>query len=370
MSRTFTTGLLTTGLLTAAGALLLGLATAAPASAADAPSISIAPVGITGAYFTVPLAPGGSGQITVELANKGDGPAEARTYAADAYTRANGGFAARPADAAAGAVTSWLAYPSDTIRLAGGERVRRTVTVSVPTDAAPGEHVTSLIVEHPPQPGAANASTNDTGGGGGITLAQSTRQALPVVIDVAGPHTPKLAIGAAAHVFAGPRSVVSVAVTNPGNVRIHPRGRFVITAPDGREAYAGDVKMDTVFPGDATTIEANLTATLTPGHYPVTVELTDDLGVSAAGNNLFIDVPAPDPEVVPASRDSGLPSSDDAVAAPAATATASMTGVPPALVAGLLVGAMVLAVAGTLLIGTLRRRTSDHTADVPVDRAR
>jgi hypothetical protein len=68
-------------------------------------------------------------------------------------------------------------------------------------------------------------------------------------------------------------------------------------------------------------------------------------------------------------RDSGLPSTDDAVAAPAAASTT--TGVPPALVAGLLVGAMVLAVGVTLLIGALRRRTSDHRpAGVPADSPR
>jgi hypothetical protein len=117
------------------------------AGAAAAPgSVTISPIGTSAAYFTVKIADGASRRLSVALSNPGGSVAKAETYAANVYSIVNGGFAARLAGQAETGVTTWLDYPEQAITLAPGHTQLRSFTVSVPANAAPGEHVTTLVI--------------------------------------------------------------------------------------------------------------------------------------------------------------------------------------------------------------------------------
>ena len=334
-----------------AGVLLVLLAFAPAAEAtprpaqADPSGISISPVGISDAYFTVVLAPGGVQTLTVELSNRGAAAADARTYPADVFTIVNGGFGARLRTDPSTSVTNWISYRPAEVHLAAGQAQQRSFTVTVPDDATPGEHLTSVVVE-----------VEATAGNGPIALSQVSRQALPIVIDVPGRRAPALAIGDASQAVVGGRAVVSIGVTNPGNVRTHPAGRVVVTDDQGLEVGRSTVTMGTVFPGDDTTVEATLDRALPPGHYLVTATLSDAaLGLTAERGDLSFDVTAEEAAAAEQKAEAEAEADGPAVAASG--------GLGIGVVAGLVGVALLIGGGVAAGVGAAgRRRRSDRQA--------
>lgn len=261
-------------------ALLLAILAAFPgtmaARAADQPvKLGIRPVGVAGSYFALTMSPGETRQLTVELSNFGQAPVEARTYAADAYTLVSGGLGARLAGEPAGGTTRWLDYAPQTLTLESGQKVMRTFSVTVPSDAKPGEYLTTVAIQ--------NTTPVVVGTNSNIALQQILRQVVAVSIDIPGPRLPALSITGVAHKLTGGKSVVSFQVENPGNVRLKPAGEFTLRDRTGTEISRAPVTMDTVYAGTATTLEVPLAQALNPGDYSASLGLTDaSTGVKAA----------------------------------------------------------------------------------------
>jgi len=328
-----------TGTLLAAIAVLLIWATPIAAGATTVPStIGITPVGTTAGYFTVTMAPGTSRQLAVKFSNPGESSAQASTYAADVYTIVNGGFGARLRGQSTTGVTNWLTYPSATISLGAGKAEERTFTVAVPDGTTPGEHVTSLVVQYQ-QP----ASTS-----GAVTLTEVSREALPIVIVVPGLITPALVLGAASQTIVDDRTDVSVAVTNPGNVRIHPAGQLVVSNDHGTQVATVNVKMGTVYPSDTTSASALLKILLPAGRYTVNAELADTtLGISANQASLVLNVPvaARPPTPAPTTRPAGT-----------LGAVQPAAHIPVELIVGIIMASLLAGAAGMYGAAVFRRR--------------
>ncbi|MEA2610150.1 MAG: hypothetical protein QOJ75_2393, partial [Chloroflexota bacterium] len=141
------------------------------------------------AYFDLTMRPGETRSLDVEIANDGQAPIVARTYAADVYTIVNGGFGGRLHGEPQTGTTRWLDYPSAVLQLSIGKSVRQAFTVAVPAGTGPGEYITSVVLEND-QPIV---------GGGQVALNQVVRQAVGVVVTVPGLRSPALAIGGASH---------------------------------------------------------------------------------------------------------------------------------------------------------------------------
>ncbi len=203
------------------------------------------------------MAPGETRSLEIDIGNAGTAELAARTYAADVYTIINGGFGARLRDDPQTDTTRWLSYPTQVLRLAAGAGVRRTFAVAVPTDAAPGEYITSLVLEND-QP---------IRGSGAVGLDQVVRQAVAVVVTVPGPRSPGLAIGRASHKVVAGRSVVSIGVENTGNVRLKPLVTFALVDTTGTEISHSTMRMDTFYAHTQTSVEMQLAELLPPGTY-------------------------------------------------------------------------------------------------------
>jgi hypothetical protein len=335
----------------AAAAIALAPSVAGTAGASGAPaSIYISPVGTGAAYFTVTIPDGGSRRLTVALSNPGTSVAQAEVYAANVYTIVNGGFAARLAGQPETGVTTWLDYPAHSLSIAPGRTQEQSFTVSVPANAPPGEHVTTLVVQQESQ-------TRTTGA---VNLAQVNRQALPIVIDVPGPLSPGLALRAVAPANFGGRTVVGVGVTNTGNLRLHPDATLVVTNSQGRRVGALAVKMGTVYPGDSTTAEGTLASALPPGHYTVTADLSDSHpGVVAQSDDFSIHVSAP-PHYVAAP----VPVAVGATPLPAQVTR----GLPITLAVGLVLAALLAGIGATTGGAYLRRRRAGARTGAVDDR--
>lgn len=236
------------------------------ASAQDGPiRLALRPVGQPGSYFDLVMLPGETRSLAVDIANDGAIALVARTYAADVYTIINGGFGARLRDEPRSGMTEWLDYSTQVLPLAAGSGVRRTLGIAVPGDAAPGEYITSLVLEN----------DRPFSESGAIVLNQVVRQAVAVVVTVPGPRSPGLVIGAASHEVVAGISVVLVAIENTGNVRLKPLVSFALLDATGSEVSHASVQMDTFYAHTATLVQVQLAALLLPGAYTARLDVED-----------------------------------------------------------------------------------------------
>ncbi|MDQ6795176.1 MAG: hypothetical protein M3067_10245, partial [Chloroflexota bacterium] len=201
------------------------------------------------------------------------------------YTIINGGFGGRLRDEPQSGMTKWLSYPTDVLQLPAGKHVRRSLTVKVPADAGAGEYIAGLVLENDrPIPGA-----------GAVTIDQIVRQAVAVVVTVPGPRTPALVIGAATHKVVAGKSIVSVAVANPGNVRLKPIVGFTLLDAAGARVSQATVQMDTFYAHTDTFVEVPLAALLLPGRYTVHLTAEDaaqGVRVDQAAITFVVEAPA------------------------------------------------------------------------------
>jgi hypothetical protein len=197
--------------------------------------LALTPVGQPGSFFDLTMRPGETRRLEVDIANDGEAAIAGRTYSTDVYTIINGGFGGRLRDEPQTRATKWLDYPTEVLDILVGERVRRSFTVAVPADAGPGEYITSLVLEND------EPITDD----GAVALNQIVRQAVAVVVTIPGQRSPALVIGEATHKTVAGRSVVAIAVENPGNVRLKPIVAFTLFDAAGDRVSQADVQMDT-----------------------------------------------------------------------------------------------------------------------------
>jgi hypothetical protein len=263
--------------------ILLAMPVAALAQSGQM-KLALVPIGQAGSFFDLTMVPGETRNLEVEIANDGDAGLAVRTYAADVYTIINGGFGGRLRDEPETGTTRWLDYPTDVLQLAAGVSTRRSFTIVVPRDTGPGEYITSLVLEN----------DEPIVGDGTVALNQIVRQAIGVVVTVPGQWSPALAIGEATHKVVVGRSVVSIAVENTGNVRLHPVVEFTLLDSTGARVSRATVPMDTFYAHTDTTVELSLAALLRPGTYSVELSLADAArGARADRSALTLIVEAP-----------------------------------------------------------------------------
>ena len=304
---------------------------------AQAPKLGIKPVGQTGSFFDLTMAPGERRDLAVELTNHGEAAVAARTYRADVYTIINGGFGARLRPDPDTGPTLWLDYPEDVLQLAAGTTVKRTFSLTVPRDAKPGEHITGLVIEN----------DSPVRGSGSVAVDQVVRQAIAVVVTVPGPPRPALEIKEAKHALAAGASVVAVEVANTGNVRLRPTGEVVVTDSGGREISRTKVNMESFYAGTTTSVEASQQRLLEPGRYSVRVTL-DYQGGRAEAGALALTVPVVEELAV---------RPPEGAADAQGTPTKGGGGIPTWALVGAAVGLLVLGtLVGTALPAVLRRR--------------
>lgn len=258
-------------------AALAGPVTIASADEQQPVKLSLKPVDQPGSYFNLTIEPGQSRQLRAALGNYGSAALPARTYAADAYSIINGGFGAKDRDSTPTGTTTWLSYPTQVLQLPAGQANIRTFTVTVPAGTAPGEYISSIILE------------NDVPiqGSGTVVLNQIVRQAVAVSIRVPGPLEPAFTLGTASHKITADRSVIDVQITNTGNSNLKPAGSLVIHDHTGKTISQAPVTMDSLYAHAGTLVETTLAGKLQPGDYTVAITLTDpSTKVSATGTDL------------------------------------------------------------------------------------
>lgn len=320
-----------------------------------APRFSLSPVNAGGDYFDLTLSPGDTRQIDVEIHNTGTAAGRVSIYTANVTTRVNGGVAAGLAEETTSGPSLWLDLVEETVSLEAAATVTKTLTIRVPDDAAPGEHMMSIVVQE--------ASDNvNTDSASGVELKTVSRQALPILITLPGTITPALNLGSVEHTVAGGRSVVVFTASNTGNVRIRPTGDVTIADNNGNELARTTVQYASVYAGTNTTLEVPLDFLLEPGDYTANLQLDD-----STHNSTFESGPLPlriEQSDVAAAKNSQGTGSTNGTEAPTAVET-EVVGIPTWT---LLVAIPVAIVAGVVIaLGTvqLSRRRARPDVDAP-----
>jgi len=243
----------------------------AAAGASPAP-LGLEAVGQAGSFFDLTIAPGSTVTLGVARTNPGASVVTAHSYASSVFTIANGGFGAANAGVPAAGATRWVRYPDEMFSLAPGATNMKSFTVTVPAGTAPGQYISSIVLQ------------NNTAlpGEGAVALDRVVRVAVAISIRVPGPLNPRFSYGAASIATSAGNSVVSVALHNDGNQNLKPAGTMTIRDSAGKTVSRSPVAMGTVYAGMDTTLALTLRGELLPDHYTVAVDLTDSTTGAAA----------------------------------------------------------------------------------------
>jgi hypothetical protein len=270
------------------------------AAGVAAPELGIRLLDTTGAYVNVTMRPGETRQVRLELGNYGANRASARSYVADVYSMINGGMGVRLSGEPTSGTTEWLTYPAKALQLDPRQAVPETMTVAVPSTAAPGDYISALVIE-------GDAGTSQSGD---AAFKQVDRQAVAVAIRVPGPLVPGLSLPTAAlRTTPGGLSYIDVGVVNSGNIHLHVAGTYALVDATGAQIAGGPVEMDTVYAHTSTLLAVPLTVAMTPGQYAVSLTLSDPKArIDASSGPVPIDIASPvaAPPVAPPSPSFGL----------------------------------------------------------------
>ncbi|MGH2558947.1 MAG: hypothetical protein ACRDJH_07775 [Thermomicrobiales bacterium] len=267
-------------------------ATPTPAEPKDLVAFEIYPKGkLLGDFFEPAIDAGNSEDLVVVLANTGNVAFEGRTYATNAYSGENGGFAVAETGAAPEGVTTWLDYPEELYTIAPGKGIERTFRVAVPEGTEPGQYITALVLEN------AEALAVE----GSENFEQLVRFAVPVFITVPGPIEPEFEVGEITLITEEINALIYVEIVNTGNVRVRPEGTVTVSDAGGEQLFNAPVSMGSVYARDSTSLVVGLPP-LPFGKYQITVDLADpETGATATGEATVTatapTTPAPPPPV-------------------------------------------------------------------------
>jgi hypothetical protein len=152
-----------------------------------------------------------------------------RVYATDALNTEDGNFDLLPGKDQPNDVGSWVSVAQENITVEPGRQVTIPITITIPPEATPGDHVGAVVASSP------TVSEGDDGQAVLLDRRTGTR----LYLRVNGPVTPELAItgvDTTYHQSVNPlagRATVQFRIENRGNVRVSGKGEVEVSGPFG-----------------------------------------------------------------------------------------------------------------------------------------
>jgi hypothetical protein len=219
-------------------------------AAVDAPAIAWTvetvdgPNGARRPNFTYTVDPGTVIADTMRVTNTGTTSLDLAVYAADAFTTPSGNIDLNTADAPSVDAGTWVAADTPQLTLAPGAQADIGFTITVPPDAAPGDHSAGLI-------------TSFRGGSDGATIDVDRRLGTRVTVRVAGELTPAVDVDDVSAAYTSSWNpfepgvlVLSYRLTNAGNTLVTGGDESTASGPLGAFGIAVDrLALPEVIPG-------------------------------------------------------------------------------------------------------------------------
>jgi hypothetical protein len=259
--------------------------------------------GADGDFFTVEAEAGSTTDLTVVLGNADDEPMDLRTYANDTVPMANGGFAVANSDVEPTGTATWLDYSLEVTTFEPGKGIEQTFQLTVPEDAAPGQHIAGLVLETA-EPLEVEGST---------FFNQIIRKAIAVFIIVPGEERPAFSLDAPQVIQDRQGTTLEIPVINEGNVLVKPTGTVELTDETGSVVFSSPVQLGSVYAGTTAPVAVRLGAEIPAGTYTVSATLMDEAtGVNAALNGATVALAPEDAPSVVLSMEAAVTLSPDA----------------------------------------------------------
>jgi hypothetical protein len=242
----------------------------APTSAQEAPdapaedevvqSWALAPAGTSTdpsqpnnrASMSYELDPGAVVEDAVTLFNYSNIPLTFDLYATDAFNDEAGSFALLPAAEKPTNVGPWIELGASRITVPASTEVTVPLTITVPKDASPGDHVGAVL--------ASSKAEGTSPDGKAVTLDRRT--GTPLYIRVAGPIEQALAVESVKTDYTpslnplGGEARVTYTIRNRGNVRLSGRHTVSVSGPFGAAKKTAPTEdVPELLPGEAITVE-------------------------------------------------------------------------------------------------------------------
>ncbi len=262
----------------AATVVLLGVSSAGPTGAVDAdlPAQTSGPAGeeVVHSWALAPagssdpseagnrpdlsyeLDPGATVQDAVTVYNYSNVAMNFQVYATDAVNNDVGQFDLLSGDAQPEDVGSWISVGQKTLTVPAGSEVTMPITITVPADASPGDHVGGIV-----------ASSAVAGvGPDGKSVTVDRRTGSRVYLRVTGPIQPDLAVETVKTSYSPSlnpldgTATVTYRIRNRGNVRLGGVPKVTVSGPFGiAEQAVVEDELEELLPGEdvefTTTVE-------------------------------------------------------------------------------------------------------------------
>lgn len=182
------------------------------------------------ANYAYELDPGAVVHDVLQVTNRGSGDLHLAVYGADGVTTTSGQLDMLPADQPSVDLGTWLVPEVSEIDVPAGATVDVPFTVTVPTDATPGDHSGGILT-------SLSAAAGDDS-----TVRLDRRLALRMHVRVSGELVPGLTVSdlrvdrqGSANPLAGDTLVIRYLLTNSGNTRLLPTDAVAVSGLIGGE---------------------------------------------------------------------------------------------------------------------------------------
>jgi len=240
------------------------------------------------------VAPGATVDDAVTVFNYGTVPLTFAVFGTDAFNNPDGDFDLLPTAEEPTDVGSWVTVAQRNLTVAPGKAVTVPITIEVPADARPGDHVGAVLASAPVE-GA---------GPDGKLVSFDRRTGTRLYVRVDGPLSPELAVTGIRTVYRpspnplGGSARVTYRIENRGNVRLGADHRVSVGGPFGIAAKrATGETVKELLPGEDVTVRTTIDGVLAGGlaQTDVTVDpvpIGDAGGLDAAtGRSMTLALP-------------------------------------------------------------------------------
>ncbi len=263
----------------ATGALALLGASSAPA-APGAATFALVPqrydpsLHASRSYFVAVARPGKTFTNSVRVRNLGKETGTALLYAVDATTGRTSGAVYLDRTRPRRGVGAWVTLGVRSVTLGPGESRVVPITVRVPANARPGDHLGGIVAE--------NAALSGGSGRGALQIRVRHLTIAAVEVQVPGKAAARVDVGGVRAGGEHGYQFVYLDLKSIGALTTKPSGRLVITGSDGNRVASGEFQLDTFLPRTEIDYPVLLPKqALEPGSYHATVELA--YGATALG---------------------------------------------------------------------------------------
>jgi hypothetical protein len=199
-------------------------------------------------FLTYAVTPGDTVKDEVTVYNFGNVPLTLNIYGVDAFNNVDGKFDIRPAADEPADAGAWVQLDQNLVTVLPREQITIPVSITIPADATPGDHVGAVVA------GVSVQSQNAEGQVINLERRTGTR----LYIRVAGDVTRSVVVGTVTaeyrhrllEPFVGGEAHVTYRLENRGNVRVGGKVTVEVSAPFGlaKRTVVFD-KIDEILPG-------------------------------------------------------------------------------------------------------------------------